>query len=588
MAPGRGHGRWSGVSFSSVVVPRTAAGSGARPHTRTRRIVRCSFVLSALVANLVPQTAISVAALSTFGFLNGEQFLQLDKKQYALDVLNTKEQVQPLETRHHGAEDKKLSGASPKRKPNPSWISSAKKNQSAFRSFLKQTAGAGGTGTAGDDDPHKNYKTGSTTRAGDLVVLLAENNEKQGRISSRIRKSREDDAASTQLHGRQDPVVQPGTPTTPAGAAGATTDRAASPSARTGTASGTTESTAASSSPHYQRFKKENPRHPAFPNAEDRRAESLTIGLLFFFIAGCCVAALYFLDQLDTFFTKGIYGTKGQQQPGHQTGNASSGQSGSDAEQPQHEKQKLSIFGNLTNGTKYEKMSVLAPFLVPPGLVWASALMVGMLTWNAPVRGWLKYHSHEYSICSEMLAYLFTGTAVSAFDVAIQCYFRYKPTVELRSVAVATSFLTLGVHIWGGWLAFTPGHFAYCVPLLSYTVFVNAFISLVAISIYFLVMGALLFYKWRYLRNYVPGGTSGSAKNYMPNRNTSAAGGHLHGQQPSGILCKRQQNLGAPDGRGERTSGAGAAPPPAAAPMLANNDPPQARTAARPPGFAYN
>ncbi len=263
MAPGRGHGRWSGVLFSSVVLPRTAAGtSGARPHTHARKAV-CGFVLSVLqLCSFVPQSTANFAtALSTFGFLNGEQFLQLDKKQYAL-VLDTKEQVQPrLErtTRQQDKPDKNFSGAaSPKTNP-PSW-SDAKRNQAAFRSFLKQTAGAAGTGIAEADDPDKTR----STRAG-LLEVLAENNEKQGRTSSR--KSREDEVASTQqLHGRQDPVVPS------AGAAGATTDRAASPSA-TGTATGTTESTAASSSPHYQRFKKENPRHPAFPNAEDRRAD---------------------------------------------------------------------------------------------------------------------------------------------------------------------------------------------------------------------------------------------------------------------------------------------------------------------------
>lgn len=227
-----------------------------------------------------------------------------------------------------------------------------------------------------------------------------------------------------------------------------------------------TESSAAQASEHYQHFKRENPRHPAYPNAEDRVAEAFTIALLFFFIAFCCVASLYFLDRMDRYFAD------------------------------------LATATGSTDVAATEKYKLFAPFLIPPVLVWLACVVVGASCWGNPVRGHLKYNSGEYSICSEMLAYVFVGTVVSVGDFTLQVYYRLKAAggaggaaggaagevgagaaganiagdrsggniTELRSVAAVSTALAIGIHVWGGYLAYSPGHDAYCVPLLTYAV----------------------------------------------------------------------------------------------------------------------
>lgn len=57
-----------------------------------------------------------------------------------------------------------------------------------------------------------------------------------------------------------------------------------------------------------------------------------------------------------------------------------------------------------------------------------------------------------------------------------------------------TTLVDWGVNIWGAWLAYTPGHFSYCTPLLSYSTMIFVSINLVMLSTFMLVLLGALFY----------------------------------------------------------------------------------------------
>ncbi|CAD7953729.1 unnamed protein product [Amoebophrya sp. A25] len=227
------------------------------------------------------------------------------------------------------------------------------------------------------------------------------------------------------------------------------------------------ESSAAANSEAYQAFKKEYPRHPAIPNSEDRSAASHMIALVFAFVAGFCLAAVHLMEYIEAMFEVGSNNSEGETRT----------------------LQSALTEVSPETARRRRNRKVLIAVLIPPILLCAFSMFVAFTTAPKPARGHLPNGSKELEICMEMLAYLYAGALVTAIDCGTQVYFKLRPQrIEVRSVAIVTALASTGVHIWGAWLGFAPGHSSYAVPLLVYAVQTLAVVNLICLGLHLMVI----------------------------------------------------------------------------------------------------